>query len=125
MTPFASEQGPAAAFTGTDERSAVLALPVSVVVVAAPARPRRRGHLERGVHDAKRLPADGSVCRSNAVSDQFEETRINDLSRGIRTIEPLGSVVHGQGEPSGIIHPQRIAGLKRIEAYIMSPHALK
>jgi len=35
------------------------------------------------------------------------------------------SAVQGQGEPSGIIHRQRIAGLKRIEPDIMSPHALK
>src|ERR1700684_4366984 len=125
MTPFSSKQGPAAPFTGTDERSPVLTLPVSVVVVAAPASAGWRVHFERCVHDANRLPDDGIVCRSNAVPDQFEETRINDLSRWIRTIEALGSVVHGQREPSGILHRQRIAGLKRIEPHIMSPHALK
>src|ERR1039457_589304 len=125
MTPFSSKQGPAAAFTRTDERSAVLTLAVSVIVVAAPARPRRRVHFERGVHDANRVPDDGIVCRSNAVSDQFEETRINDLSRWIRTFEALGSVVHGKGELSGIINRQRIARLKRIEPHIMSRHALK
>src|ERR1700677_2882724 len=58
MTPFSSKQGPAPAFTGTDERSAVLALPVSVVVVAAPAHARRGFHFERGVHDPNRLPND-------------------------------------------------------------------
>jgi hypothetical protein len=125
MTPFSSKQGPAAPFTGTDERSAVLTLPVSVVVVATPARAGWRIHFERGIHDANRLPDHGIVSRPNAVPDQFEETRINDLSRWISTIETLGSVVHGQGEASGIIHRQRIAGLKRIEPHIMSPHALK
>src|ERR1035441_9211036 len=90
VTPFSSKQGPSAAFTGIDERSAVLTLAIPVVVVAAPARARRRIHFERGVHDANRLPNDGIVCRSNAVSDQFEETRVNDLSRWIRTIDALG-----------------------------------
>jgi hypothetical protein len=114
MTPFSSKQGPAAPFTGTDERSAVLTLPVSVVVVATPARAGWRIHFERGIHDANRLPDHGIVSRPNAVPDQFEETRINDLSRWISTIETLGSVVHGQRTPSGITHRQRIAGLKRM-----------
>src|SRR6202795_3830106 len=125
MAPFSRKQGPTATLSGAHERSAVLALTVSVIVVASPTGARWRLHLKRGIHHSNRIADHRIVRRPNAIADQLEETRINDLSRWIRTIEALGSVVHGQGEPSGIIHRQRIAGLKRIEPYIMSSHALK
>ena len=125
MAPFSRKQGPAAPFAGTHERSAVLALTVSVIVVASPAGARWRLHLKRGIHHSNRIADHRIVRRPNAIADQFEETRINDFSRRIRAIEALGSVVHRQREPPGIVCRQRLARLKRIESYIMAPRAVE
>src|ERR1700720_2622759 len=125
MAPFSCKKGPTATLSGAHERPAVLALTVSVIVVASPAGARWRLHLKRGIHHSNRI-ADHRIVRGpNAVADQFEETRINDLSRRIRAIAALGSVVHRQREPPGIICWQRMAGFKRIESHIMAPRVFE
>src|ERR1700693_114399 len=125
MASFSRKQRPAATFSGAHERSAVLALTVAVIVVAPPAGARWRLHLKRGIHHSNGI-ADHRIVRGpNAIADQFEETRINDFSRRKRAIEALGSVVHRQREPPRIICRQRLAGLKRIESYIMAPRAIE
>src|SRR6202158_6464759 len=99
MAPFSRKQGPTATLSGVHERSAVLALTVSVIVVASPAGTRWRLHLKRGIHHANRIADHRIVRRPNAIADQFEETRINDFSRRISAIEALGSGVHGPRAP--------------------------
>src|SRR6202171_3221700 len=98
MAPFSRKQGPTATLSGAHERSAVLALTVSVIVVASPADARWRLHLKRGIHHSNRIADHRIVRRPNAIKDQFEETRINDFSSRIRGTKVSGSVVHRQRE---------------------------
>src|SRR6202166_4622535 len=62
MASFSREQRPAATFSGAHERPAVLALAVSVIVVASPAGARWRLHLKRGIHHSNRI-ADHPIVR--------------------------------------------------------------
>src|SRR6202051_1651018 len=55
MAPFSRKKGPAATLSGAHERAAVLALTVSVIVVASPAAARGRLHLKRGIHHSNRI----------------------------------------------------------------------
>src|ERR1700737_3315981 len=116
MAPFSRKKGPTATLAGAHERPAVLALTVSVIVVASPAGARWRLHLKRGIHHSNRIADHRIVRRPNAIADQFEETRINDFSRRIRAIEALGSVVHRQREPPGTTSLPRLGRPHRIWA---------
>src|ERR1700693_1376231 len=92
MAPFSRKKGPTATLSGADERPAVLALTVSVIVVASPAGARWRLHLKRGIHHSNRIADHRIVRRSHTIAAHVEERRMNDLSRRIRAIEALGSV---------------------------------
>src|SRR6202162_6070330 len=123
MAPSPRKKGPTATLSGAHERPAVLALTVSVIVVASPAGSRWRLRLKRGIHHSNRIADHRIVRRPNAIADQFEETRINDFSRRIRAIEALGSVVHRQRKPPGIICRQRLGRAHRDSADLHAPRA--
>src|ERR1700674_2584397 len=72
MAPFSRKQGPTATLSGAHERSAVLALTVSVIVVASPAGARWRLHLKRGVHHSDTIADHRILPRRTAIADQLE-----------------------------------------------------
>src|SRR6202162_6642710 len=61
MAPFSRKKGPTATLSGAHKRPAVLALTVSIIVVASPAGSRLRLYLMRGMHHSNRLAAYGHV----------------------------------------------------------------
>src|SRR5262245_37590184 len=79
VTPLGGEKRPRPASPPIDERRAVIALTVAVMVIAPPARPMRSLHLQYRIHDLDRVLHDGVVRAPYSITNQLEKARIHNV----------------------------------------------
>src|SRR5437899_6471157 len=79
VSALAGEERPGPAPPPAVVRPAAVALPVAIVVVPTPARAEGRLHFERRVHHAQRILYDRLTRLHDPISDELEESRIDDL----------------------------------------------
>ena len=79
VTSFACEQRPRTSPAPAYKRTAIFALSISIVVVAAPARAEWSIHFQHGVHDLEGIHNDRIVGLADSVTHQFQKTRIHDF----------------------------------------------
>src|ERR1700746_744412 len=79
---FTCQQGPRAPSAPAEKGVAVLSLAIAIMVIAPPAGAMGSFDLQHCVNNADRVVNDGIVRAANAVTNEFEETGINDFSRG-------------------------------------------
>ena len=83
VTAFAREQRPRSAAAPLHKRTAVGPLAVSIMVVTMPARAVRRVHFEDFIDNSKAIDNQRIICRENSVTNELEETCIDNIARGI------------------------------------------
>lgn len=86
------EDGPGATLSPVVVVAAVFALAVAVVIVAAPAVTEWGFDLEGMVDDFEGVDDEGVVGAADAVADEFEEARVDDLA-GLEVILLVGGAV--------------------------------
>src|ERR1700722_16004487 len=79
MPALSSQQRPRTSSAPSDKRPAVVALSVTVVGVAAPARTGGEVGLEHGVDDVQRILHQRVAGLANAVTYQLEKSAVNDF----------------------------------------------
>ncbi len=84
MRPLARQYRPRAALSPAHVRPSILPLPISIMVVAPPARPVRRIDLQRLIHHLQRVHNQRIVRPPNAIPHQLQKPRI-DQSRAPQT----------------------------------------
>ena len=113
------EQRPRAPLPVPDERPAVLALPVPVVVVPPPARAVRRVHLEHGIDHAQGVLDDRIVRPPDPVPDKFQEPSVDDLLRREHPAEHPAMVGEPKNAGFGILVGARVADVAREDADVV------
>src|ERR1039458_943500 len=76
---LARQQRPRTSHAPVVKRLAIIALPVSIMAVALPARPLRGIYLQYRVHDFQGVLDERVAGATDAEAHQFEEARIDDL----------------------------------------------
>src|SRR5207247_10693769 len=78
MTSLSRQQRPRTPDPPSLKRVPVLALPITIMVVAAPTGTEGCIDLEHSVHDAKGVTDERVVRATNSITNQFEKTGIHD-----------------------------------------------
>ncbi len=86
---FSGEQRPRPALAPAQERTAIVALSVAIVVVASPAGPDWSFHLQHVIDHLHRIDDERIVGTAHAVADQFQEAAIDHVTRfEINSVRP-------------------------------------
>src|ERR1019366_4671858 len=117
---LARQQRPGASHSPLVKRLTVIALPVSIMVVALPAWSLRSIHLQHCIHDFQRVLDEWIASLADAEAHQLEEARVDDLLGGIPVRISRTLVSHHQLATVGVLiatGPLRTVG--RIDANIV------
>lgn len=79
MPAFTGEQWPGSSLPPSRKWTAVRAIAIAIMVVAAPARTVRRLDLEHSVYDPQGVFDQRVAWAANTVANQFEEPRVDDV----------------------------------------------
>src|SRR5271168_5249441 len=122
MAPFPGHNRPGASLSPAEKWSAVMPLPIAVVVISPPARPFGRIDLQRLVDHLQRIDDQRVIRAPYAVAHQLQKSGVHNLARLEYRFLPRPSIRDLQHPLAHVFAEVALAPARWIDANEMPLH---